>query len=231
MFGPIRRFRLPLLGGLVVLSMVGRSAIAGEPPVINPFGRAPTLREDAVPGYVEISDGTVHPGHVYLTRDTRLKIFDEQLQRQREVPLRAVRQIDCKVEKEWMEKEWKFKELASAEKMFTGRTYPAREYLHKITLNDDRTIRGPLSGIVYVQPYAYTPSEPGVYRTRVKPERYLLHKRDKGEIGGDLKSLKYVKLIKLGKGALEEGRKKAASQRSRKSKLEERGGSKEAGSR
>ena len=126
----------------------------------NPFRRrtaghqslrpAPAQREDAVPGYVELSDGKICAGQVYLTRDARLKINDEKLQRQREVPLSAVKQIDCKVKKEWMEKEWKFKELAKDEKMYTGRSYPSREYVHTITLNDGRTITGELSGIVYV---------------------------------------------------------------------------------
>lgn len=218
MFASIRSFLLAAAAGLIVLLMgpwgLGRAAPAGEPPVINPFGQAPTLREDAVPGYVETSDGAVHPGQIYLTRDKRLKILDKKLQRQREVPLRVVKQIECKVKKEWMEKEWKFKELASEEKTFTGRTYPAREYLHTITLQDDRTITGTLSGIVYVQPHTYTPSGPGVYRPRVQPQRYLLHKRDKGKIGEKLESLVYVKLIRLGDEALVEGRKKAAQQRS-----------------
>lgn len=220
MFESIRGLLLAAAAGLIVLPMglggLGRSASAGEPPVINPFGQAPTVREDALPGYVETSDGAVHPGQIYLTRDKRLKILDEKLQRQREVPLRVVKQIECKVKKEWMEKEWKFKELASEEKMFTGRTYPAREYLHTITLHDDRTITGPLSGIVYVQPHTYTPSGPGVYRPQVKAQRYLLNKRDKGTIGEKLESLVYVKLIRLGDEALIEGRKKAAQQRSEK---------------
>ena len=88
---------------------------------------------------------------IYLTRDKRLKIYDEQLQRQREVPLQAVKEIECKVKKEWMEKEWKFKETTSDEKIYTGRSYPAREYLHTITLRDGRTITGPLAAIVYVR--------------------------------------------------------------------------------
>ena len=91
-------------------------------------------REDAVPGYVELSDGSIHPGMIYLTRDKRLQIYDEKLQRQREVPLQAVKQIDCSVKREWMEKEWRFKETTSDEKIYTGRSYPAREYLHTITL-------------------------------------------------------------------------------------------------
>jgi hypothetical protein len=211
--------------GLTALWTTERLNAADEPPAINPFGPAPSLREDAVPGYVELSDGSVHPGQIYLTRDKRLKLYDEKLRRQREVPLRVVKQIECKVKKEWMEKQWKFKELASSEKMFTGRTYPAREYVHAITLRDDRTITGPLSGIVYVQPYMYTPDEPGKYRTPVKPLHFLLHKRQKGEIGDDLKSLHYVKLIKLGEDALAEGRRRVAQQRSRKATSAGQGGS------
>ena len=110
------------------------AAGAAEPPAINPFGKAPSEREDAVPGYVELSDGSIHPGMIYLTRDKRLQIYDEQLQRQREVPLQAVKQIECSVKREWMEREWRFKETTSDEKVYTGRSYPAREYLHTITL-------------------------------------------------------------------------------------------------
>lgn len=187
---------------------------ADDPPALNPFGPVKTEREDAVPGYVEMSDGKVYAGAVYLTRDKRLKIYDEGLKRQREVPLRVVKQIECKVKKEWMEKEWRFKELALNEKYYTGRQYPAREYEHTITLHDDRTITGPLAEIVYVKPYIeYSPSRPGSYRPEAKTERFLLHKRDKGETDKDLKSLTYVKLVKLGEEALEEGKRKAARYR------------------
>ena len=122
---------------------------AEEPPAINPFGPKSDAREDAVPGYIETSDGKITPGMLYLTRDMRLKINDQSIQRQREIPLRVVKQIDCAVKKEWMEREWRFKELASDEKLYTGRSYPAREYEHTITLRDGRTIRGPLAAIVY----------------------------------------------------------------------------------
>ncbi len=200
---------------LAALTTTLIAAPSADPPVINPFGRAPTEREDALPGYVEMSDGSIHIGQIYLTRDKRLKILDAKLQREREVPLRVVKQIECKVRNEWMEKQWKFKTAASAEKMFTGRTYPAREYVHTITLGDGRKIAGPLSGIVYVQPPTYTPTESGVYRRPLKPERYILNKRDKGKIGQKLESLVYVKLIKLGEEALSEGREKAAKRRAK----------------
>jgi len=202
-----------LWGVWLAIAPAGPLLGADEPPALNPFGPVKTERDDAVPGYVEMSDGTIHTGNIYMTRDKRLKIYDEGLKRQREIPLRVVKQIECQVKKEWMEKEWRFKELALDEKYYTGRTYPAREYLHTITLRDDRTIAGPLAEIIYVQPYIYSPSDPRSYRPDVKPLRFLFHKRDKGEVGTDLKSLAYVKVVKLGEEALEEGRRKAAAHR------------------
>ena len=222
MFSAIDRLLLPAAGGLLMLWIVpaaaDRSARGAEPPTIDPFGPKPAVREDALSGYVETSDGAVHPGQIYLTRDVRLKIFDEKLQRQREVPWSAVTQIQCQVKREWMEKEWEFKQAASSEKVFTGRSYPAREYIHTITLRDGRTITGPLSAIVYVQPDGTAAGRPAGYPTAAKPEQYLLHKRDKGKTGDALESLIYVTLIKLGDEALAEGRKKVAEHRSKKGK-------------
>lgn len=184
-----------------------------EPPALNPFGQVRRDRDDAVPGYVEFSDGKILAGSIYMTRDKRVKVYDEKLERQREIPLQKIKQIECKVLKEWMEKEWRFKELALDQKYYTGRAYPAREYTHKVTLLDDRTIEGPLSEILYVQPYIYDPQKPLAYKPDVEPQRVILHKRDKGEMGTDLKSLVYVKLVKLGKDAYEEGRRKAGRYR------------------
>ncbi|MGC8641428.1 MAG: hypothetical protein ACP5XB_16305 [Isosphaeraceae bacterium] len=175
-----------------------------EPPALNPFGsgseRADQRRDDAVPGYIQTSDGKVHPGQITLTRDAKLKIYDEKQKKHREVPLKAIKRIDCSVLKEWMENEWRFKENANDEKYYTGRSYPAREYTHTITLQNGRKIEGTLSGIVYVRA-----------QNSEEPTRYLLHKRDKGEVGTDLKSLVYVRTIQLGPKALEEGNRKAAS--------------------
>jgi hypothetical protein len=176
--------------------------LAAEPPAVNPFTKPSAQRDDALPGYIELSDGSIRPGQIYLTRDKRLIIADEQSQRQREIPLSAVKQIDSSIKKEWMEKEWKFKELTKDEKMYTGRSYPAREYVHTITLNDGRKITGDLSAIVYVQS-----------KSDAKAEQFIFHKRDKGKISDDLQSLLYVKSIKLGKDAYEEGKQKAVKKK------------------
>ena len=131
---------------------------------------------------------------MYLTRDARLKIFDADLDRQREVPLRVVQRIECKIVKEWMEKEWRFREMANDEKVFTGRSYPARSYVHTITLKDGRQITGPVSGIIYLDEY-----------TGSATRKFLLHKRQKGPIGSKLKSLVYLRNVELGEEALQKG--------------------------
>jgi hypothetical protein len=204
---------------IAAIVMMGHTWIifAQEPPAINPFGTPPQAqRQDAVPGYVELSDGSIYPGRIYLTRDKALKIYDEQLQRQREIPLGAVKQIQGTIKKEWLEKEWKFAESAKDEKLYTGRSYPAREYVHTITLKDGRIISGSLSAIVYVQSLDSHAKNSGSSMSETKAQQFILHKRDKGAMGQDLQSLLYVKLIKLGKEAYEEGKQKAAEHRGNK---------------
>jgi hypothetical protein len=184
-----------------------------EPGALDPFGPREATREDSSPGYLELSDGTVYPGQIFLTRDHRLSIFNAKEERLRQIPLQAICRIDCKVVKEWMEKEWRFKENANDQKVFTGRAYPVREYVHIITLTSGRKIEGPLAGIVYVQPL--TPASPSKGERDTgegdPPQRFLLHKRDKGELGTELRSLTYVRSICLGTSALEEGQRLAKS--------------------
>lgn len=191
------------------LTFFAATASAAEPPALDPFapaGQSP--RDDAVPGRVELSDGSIHAGHVMLTRDKRLSIYDDRAQRQREIALASIERIECEVKREWTEKEWKFKEAASNEKIYTGREYPAREYRYTITLRDGRTITGALSAIVYVQAVQPEGDRASPSASPPKQERFLLHKRDKGPSGQDLKSLVYVKRIVLGRDALEKPKSK-----------------------
>jgi len=190
---------LTACGIALFLGVVHAPAQDKEPPALNPFGQPDNDRDDVVPGYVELSNGEIWPGKVYLTRDHRLKVFDATVNRHREIPLQAVRRVDCKVSKEWMEKEWRFKKSANDEKVYTGKSYPAREYVHIVTLKDGRKIEGPLAAIVYLRGEGAK-----------EPERFLLHKRDRGETGTGLKALVYVRTIRLGEEALEVGKRLAA---------------------
>jgi hypothetical protein len=185
-----------------------------DPPALNPFAPVLTQREDSEPGYLELSDGRIVAGQIFMTRDKRLQIYDDELKRQREIPLRVVKSVECDVLWERIEREWRFRELASNEKYYTGRFYPAREYEHTITLNDERTITGPLAEIIYVSPLpeeGESPLRPG----DVAQERFIIHKRDKGEWGDTLEELVYVVGFYLGEEALEEGRKKATEREKR----------------
>lgn len=173
--------------------LCGNLSADEEPPALNPFAAQTQSREDALPGSIVLSDGSIFAGKLYLTRDVRLRIYDEQTQRQREVPFRVVQSLECNVKNQWMEKEWRFKENANDEKVFTGKEYPAREYLHTITLKDGRQITGSLSGVVYVDPY-----EGGQTR------KFLLHKRQKGPIGTELETLVYLQKIELGENAMQD---------------------------
>lgn len=193
------------------------AGFAADPPALNPFAKpdssANADRDDAIPGYIEMSDGAIFFGRLYLTRDKRIKIYDAKAQRQREVPLRVIKELQCKVLKEWIEKEWRFKELALDEKVYTGRSYPSRETDYTMTLEDGRTITGSTSGIIFLIPGEYDPAKTGQSRTDTEPMRFLLHKRDKADFGKTLNDLKYVKTVKLGEEALKEGITKSAAKR------------------
>jgi hypothetical protein len=196
--GPVARggATMPRHAGLLLFwwmfAAIASGSIASaqdDPPALNPFGASATAgsRPDAIAGSISLSDGSRHKGRIYLTRDARLRVFDATTKRVREVPLSAIRRVDCAVTKEWLEPEWRFEANASDKKVFTGRSYPARTYTHTITLKDGRTLSGPLSAIVYVK--AEGDSE---------ARRFLLHDRDKGEVNAGLKDLIHVKSIDLG---------------------------------
>ena len=227
-----RRTIAALVVGFCLLLSQNHCSAVDEPPALNPFGPPPntssgaTQRDDAYPGYVELSNGNVYCGRIYVTRDKRLMINDTSgaMAREREVPLRAVKQIECQLVREWMEREWRFKEMANDEKVYTGRSYPSRLYRHKVMLINGKTIEGDLSGVFYLIP-GDAAGKPGAYMADVEPVRFTLHKRDKGKMGEQLKDLLWVKAVKLGDDAFKEG----LAKRSQRRDTETRGGKKPAG--
>ncbi|MBN1853238.1 MAG: hypothetical protein JW829_10960 [Pirellulales bacterium] len=188
---------------IFLLILGGRGlAETDDPPAIHPFGPGIQARDDAIPGFIEMSDKTIVPGSIYLTRDIRLRIYDASAKRHRDIPLQAIRRIECRVQREWVEKEWRHKENANDEKVYSGRSYPAREYIHSITFQDQRKVVGPVSAIVYIQE-----------ESSDDRKQFLLHKRHKGDYGSTLESLVYVRRIELGSEAFEEGKRLAAASR------------------
>ncbi|MDR1964523.1 MAG: hypothetical protein LBQ50_12150 [Planctomycetaceae bacterium] len=196
---------------------------AEEPPALsNPLSkrREVDVREDTVPGYVEMSNGEVFPGLLYITRDKRLEIFDVELKRQRTIPITKIAKIECNVEKEWLEKIWRFKELASDEKMYTGETYPCRIFTYTITLDDGREIEAPMSGLIFVQELEPGETPEVGHIPERDAARLYFHKRqaEKTDVGKKLADIHYTKLVKIGDDALEEGNKKAAAFEARSDK-------------
>jgi hypothetical protein len=165
----------------------GQAAKPAEKPASNPFGTAGGFaRQDAVPGYIELSSGLKVPGHIFTTRATRLKIYNLDREVYEYVPVPALRSIDTQIEWERMDKEWRFKEAGNPEKVYSGREYPVRKVCYVLTLLNDHKIRGHILG----QPLYAAHND--------KADRFLLHDRDKGAMGQTLADIPYIKHVELG---------------------------------
>ena len=162
---------------------------AGQGAPALPFaeGDEAVARKDAVPGCVELSSGVKLAGKIYTTRAKRLKIYNLKRELYEFVPVAALKRIEVAVEWERMDKEWRFKESGNPEKVYTGREYPVRSLVWTLTLRNDHAITGHILG----QPlYVQLPSG--------KVERFILHQRDKGEMGRTLADLIYICRVEFG---------------------------------
>lgn len=143
-------------------------------------------RKQGPAGSITFSDGTVLRGRVSTTEGKPLRFWDEQARLYRDLPLGAIRSLRSEVLWERDEPEWVFRTSGSDEKVFTGRTYPARELQYTVTLNNGQRFTGATAAPLYVTSDAGT-------ETRV-----ILHKRDKGAAGQTLRQLVYIKVVDLG---------------------------------
>ena len=149
-------------------------------------------RKDAVPGSIELSDGTKRPGRIYTTRAKRLKIYNLKRKIYEFVPVGACKRIEGVVEWERLDREWRFKEAGNTEKVYTGRAYPLRMHSWRLTLRNDHEILGHILG------------QPLYVAHDGKAERFILHKRDKGPKGAQLEDLVYIRRVVLGPEAYNE---------------------------
>lgn len=153
----------------------------------NPFSAAqfPFQREDALPGVVELSDGTVLAGGVYTTREKPWEIWSEAEKRWRQIPFLNCLSINAVVLEEKMEQRWRWKEMGVPEKVFTGKEYPFRIFEWKLHLIDDSYLQGTVKGQpVYVETVAGKTFGP-----------LVLHERFSGPDGMSLKEAVYVKRV------------------------------------
>lgn len=160
---------------------------------VNPFAKKSGFRrEDALPGVLELSDGTQIAGAIYGTREKPYSVWVEKEKRWRRIPLISVLSITAVIVGERMELEWRWKEMGAPEKVYTGRKYPWRRFLWKFHLIDGSYITGAVKG----QPiWAETQEE--------SSGPWLLMERSKGQIGQTLKDLLYVKQVVISRKMME----------------------------
>jgi hypothetical protein len=158
--------------------------VDAKEPKSAPIRKDVPPRADAIPGYLSLSNGDRIEGDVYLTRDAKMKVFVTEKKENQTFGLDEVLYIEQTPATEQMEKEWRWKENASDEKVYTGKEYPWRLLTTTLHLKDGRTVTGDLTQLVYV-------------RNKNGEQRFILHKRQKGEPGQKLADLLYVKLLDL----------------------------------
>jgi len=197
------------LGALAVVVAGARPAAAGEPDIqfvepeeaasaddgSTPFSggsRKGPRRADAVPGYAELSNGLKVPGTIYTTRAKRLKIYNLQRQIYEYVAVPALEEIEAVVEWARVDKQWRFKEAGNTEKVYTGKSYPVRMLKWRLLLRNGHEIVGHILG------------QPLYVAHQGTPERFILHKRQKGPLGDTLEDLIYVRRVVFGPQAYNE---------------------------
>jgi hypothetical protein len=136
---------------------------------------------DAVKGFLLLSNGDRVEGDIHLTRDTVLKFYHTDKKTLLRVRLDELTHIEQQPTVERMEKEWRWLENANDQKVYTGREYPLRQLDTTLHMKDGRTLKGELTALIFVT------NENG-------RQRFILHKRQKGDPGQKLSELLYVKL-------------------------------------
>lgn len=148
----------------------------------GPFGGPEEAPPDARSGRIELSDGKSLEGKIYLTRDSKLRFYHRRQEKLLLLDLAQIDWLEQRVVQERMEPEWRWKENASDEKVYTGKTYPMREYETVLHLADGKELVGDCTALVHL-------------RHANGQTRCVLHKRDKGKVGQKLDDLVYVKTI------------------------------------
>ncbi len=133
-------------------------------------------------GTIILSDGRKLTGPLSTTPDQPIRIYDNDKKVYRDVPFKLIKSLKASVDWERDEAEWKFKESGSDIKEYTGKTYPARETAYTMTLENDQTITGAVDVPIYLQ-------------TDAGSKLFVIHKRDKGDVGQKLADLVYIQEI------------------------------------
>lgn len=162
-------------------------------PTTAPAATAPTTaasplvsdaNEEPRTGTITLSDGIKLTGQITTTADKPLRVYDENEKQYIDVPFDKIALIKAEVVWERDEKEWQFKLSGSDEKVYSGKSYPARETRYTITRLDGTKVSGAIDAPIY-------------FKQGDQRRTLVLHKRDKGEVGRTLKQLIYVQSVEF----------------------------------
>jgi hypothetical protein len=133
---------------------------------------------------ITLSDGTKLTGPLTTTPGKPLRVYIEETKEYFDVAIEDIASMKAEVVWERDEKEWQFKLSGSDEKIYSGKTYPARETRYTIKTLDGKEIAGSIAAPLYL-------------KQADESKTLVLHKRDKGEVGQALKQLVYVKQVQF----------------------------------
>jgi hypothetical protein len=162
-------------------------------PTTAPATTAPTTassplvsdaKDETRAGTITLSDGTKLTGQISTTVDKPLRVYDENEKQYIDVPIDKIASIKAEVVWERDEKEWQFKLSGSDEKVYSGKTYPARETRYTIAKLDGTKVSGAIAAPIY-------------FKQGEGRRTLVLHKRDKGDVGQTLKQLVYVQSVEF----------------------------------
>ena len=160
---------------------------------VDPFARRAGHPSCALPGAVQMSDGRVLAGWLYTTEDKPIKVFADDQKRWRLVPLAATLSISAVVVEAKLEQAWRWKEMAAPQRVYTGKSYPARRLTWRIKLADGSEIVGAVKGqAVFLVSGARS------------PRALILHERQRGRDGQELADLVYLRKLVVSRRAMEQ---------------------------
>lgn len=176
---------------------------ANGKPVRNEVRTPP--RDDALPGVIELSDGTQLAGWMYGTRDKPWRVWVAEEKRWRRIPPAAVLSITTVVDQEEMKLRWRWKAMGEPEKVYTGKRYPFRRLRWRFRLADGSRITGAVKGQpIWIETANQT----------LGP--FVLQERARGRDGQSLAELIYIRRIVVSRRMMEKVRDRRSSDASTK---------------
>jgi len=148
-----------------------------------PFGQPAAVGPS---GTVTLSDGTTLTGTLSTTPGKPLRFWVEEDKQYVDVTLGQIKSMQAEVVWERDEPEWQYAASGQDQKVYTGKTYPARETAYHVTLQNGDTFLGSIAG-----PLRVTAAD--------GDHDFILHKRDKGDVGTPVGKLVFVKSVSVGK--------------------------------